>query len=119
MKPKGYTELKLIGTPLQAGTLVVRGCIVESNMTIPHEFLSKSADEKTKLLVRDDQKLSKYSFQGLQEVAQGTETIEHIFHSIYIAPKLPLLRIKRTSLDFDNIMLFNGERSESAIFSAV
>lgn len=108
LQPNGCAELKLIGTPLQAGTLIIRGCILESKLTIPREFLSLSACETGKTTERSNIKSYGSSLQSAGE--RDTEAMDHRFRSIRIISKLPLLRIQRSSLEVNNLMLYHGER---------
>ena len=84
-------------------------------MTEPHEFLSHAADKRMEFVLRGDLKLKK-PFEREEERPRSNECTEDAFQSIHVVPRLPLLRIKRTTLDFDNLMLFGGERFANCPF---
>ncbi|CAE6339014.1 unnamed protein product [Rhizoctonia solani] len=108
-------------TPLEAGTLVVRGCMVQLPNSTPKEFALPLASEtqeasvekrRTKLL--DDMVRVKAS--GLDARRRSTLMSEpptqerkEEFLECRVVPQLPLLRVRRTSLTQGALMLYAGE----------
>ncbi|KAJ1309581.1 hypothetical protein OPQ81_006354 [Rhizoctonia solani] len=108
-------------TPIEAGTLVVRGCMVQLPNSTPKEFtlpLASEAQEasleKRRSKLMDDMVRVKAS--GLDARRRSTLMSEppvqerkEEFLECRVVPQLPLLRVRRTSLTHGALMLYAGE----------
>ncbi|CAE6523362.1 unnamed protein product [Rhizoctonia solani] len=108
-------------TPLEAGTLVVRGCMVQLPNSTPKEFVlplaseaQEASIEKRKSKRMDDMVRVKAS--GLDARRRSTLVSEpslqerkEEFLECRVVPQLPLLRVRRTSLTHGALMLYAGE----------
>ncbi|EMD38404.1 hypothetical protein CERSUDRAFT_113560 [Gelatoporia subvermispora B] len=127
-----YHPVKLSGKALHAGTLVIRGCVVQAPGGAPCEFTLPLAtdDEEDKrggqqnanecdmervkrsgLDARGwEKRRSRLSGVDLGSTGQGAKpTIRHL--ECKVIEEQPLLRIRRTSLTHGAVMLYNGETS--------
>ncbi|KDN48938.1 hypothetical protein RSAG8_02291, partial [Rhizoctonia solani AG-8 WAC10335] len=108
-------------TPLEVGTLVVRGCMVQLPNSTPKEFTLPLASEAQEASIEkrrsrrmDDMVRVKAS--GLDARRQSTLISEppvqerkEEFLECRVVPQLPLLRVRRTSLTHGALMLYAGE----------
>ncbi|CAE6420852.1 unnamed protein product [Rhizoctonia solani] len=108
-------------TPLEAGTLVVRGCMVQLPNSTPKEFTlplasetQEASVEKRRTRLLDDMVRVKAS--GLDARRRSTLVPEppvqerkEEFLECRVVPQLPLLRVRRTSLTQGALMLYAGE----------
>ncbi|CAE6440674.1 unnamed protein product [Rhizoctonia solani] len=108
-------------TPLEAGTLVVRGCTVQLPNSTPKEFTlplaseaQEASFEKRRSKRMDDMVRVKAS--GLDARRKSTLISEppvqerkEEFLECRVVPQLPLLRVRRTSLTHGALMLYAGE----------
>lgn len=108
-------------TPLESGTLVVRGCMVQLPNSTPKEFvlpLASEAQEESKEKRRskwmDD--LVRVKATGLDARRRSTLLVgppvpdrKEEFLECRVVPQLPLLRVRRTSLTHGALMLYSGE----------
>ncbi|KAF8759071.1 hypothetical protein RHS01_02413 [Rhizoctonia solani] len=108
-------------TPLEAGTLVIRGCMVQLPNSTPKEFTlplaseaQEASVEKRRTRLLDDMVRVKAS--GLDARRRSTLVSEpsvkerkEEFLECRVVPQLPLLRVRRTSLTQGALMLYAGE----------
>ncbi|GBE81971.1 TRAPP II complex [Sparassis latifolia] len=122
-----YHPVRMSGKALAAGTLVIRGCIVQAPGGISREFvlpLSTEEEEDRRLRRRSaiecESGRSKHSGLRSRPWAKGVGSINKQIRSdkpsmrfleCKIVPEQPLLRIRRTSLTHGAVMLYNGETS--------
>lgn len=127
----------LVGRPLQTGTLVIRGCIVQAPGGTPREFaLPLSTDEEEESSARKRSAIeceidrSKYSGLDSRPWAKSSKRLSsvsarfqpktsHALLECKVVPEQPLLRIRRTTLTHGAVMLYNGEMSDFAIVIAI
>lgn len=117
-------SLRLMGTPLETGALVIRGCIIKITGFAEQEFLSEkpveavtAQTEKANSLVESE----RYKHTGLAVLfnatlplptttsPSSTPTIETPHETLNVIEDQPLLKISSTSLLHGAIMLFEGE----------
>lgn len=135
--PGSYHTVRLTGTPLEAGNLIVRGCklvlagCVEREIAVP---LMDEASEKVRMAKAaaiDDRRvrLKVYGLDARPAVAahkraslmKGAEAVEkqakqappvaETFVECRVVPCQPNLRVEATSLLHGAMMLYNGERT--------
>lgn len=123
--------LRLMGTPLETGALVIRGCIIKITGFAEQEFLSEkpveavtTQTEKANTLVESE----RYKHTGLAALfnaststlptttttttTSNTSTpvaVENPHETLNVIEDQPLLKISSTSLLHGAIMLFEGE----------
>ena len=115
---------------MEAGNLVVRGCLVQAPNGLSREFglpLSTEEEEdklmKRKTAIACEYGRTKYSGLAAHPWKRPAEKRASIMASsskkpakaiqymgFKVVPELPLLRIRRTSLTHSAVMLYNGER---------
>ena len=125
-----FHPVTITGKALEAGTLVVRGCIVQAPGGVAREFvlpLSTEEEEERRSRRRSaiecETGRSKHSGlasrpwekAGKRGSTQGTVSTSSSnkptvrFVECTVVPEQPLLRIRRTSLTHGAVMLYNGE----------
>ncbi|KAH9946027.1 TRAPP II complex [Epithele typhae] len=127
-----FHPVTINGKATEAGTLVVRGCIVQAQGGISREFvlpLSTEEEEERKSRRRSaiecetgrskhsglaSRPWEKSSKRGSTQVtatnaAPAKRVIKYL--ECVVVPEQPLLRIRRTSLTHGAVMLYNGEMS--------
>ncbi|KAI0636866.1 TRAPP II complex [Trametes polyzona] len=130
-----FHPVTITGRALEAGELIIRGCIVQAPGGVSREFvLPLSTDEEEERRSRrrsaiecetgrskhaglDSRPWEKLSKRGSTQVGTSTtsssaaakKTIR--FLECKVVPEQPLLRIRRTSLTHGAVMLYNGEMS--------
>lgn len=119
-------EIVLSGKPLEAGTLVIRGCRVQAPGGASRDFtLPLSTDEEEERLARKRSSLacemgrSKYSgiesFPWEKSRQRTSTTVSKPsksavrFLECNVVPEQPLLRIRRSSVTHGAVMLYDGE----------
>jgi trafficking protein particle complex subunit 9 len=125
-----FHHVLIIGRPLEAGNLIVRGCFVQAPNGLSREFglpLSSEEDEdklmKRKTAIACEYGRTKYSGLAAHPWGRPAEKRTSLVGSsakksakpirymdFKVVPELPLLRIRRTSLTHGAAMLYNGER---------
>ncbi|CAE6441631.1 unnamed protein product [Rhizoctonia solani] len=107
--------------PLEAGTLVVRGCMVQLPNSTPKEFTLPlaSEDQEASIEKRRSKRMDemvRVKASGLDARRQSTLISEpsvqerkEEFLECRVVPQLPLLRVRRTSLTHGALMLYAGE----------
>lgn len=125
-----FHSVNLVGKPLQTGTLVIRGCIVQAPGGTPREFvLPLSTDEEEESLSRKRSAIecemgrSKYSGLDSRPWKNTSKRVSkrisaktsHTWLECKVVPEQPLLRIRRTSLTHGAVMLYNGEMSVATL----
>lgn len=125
-----FHHVFIIGRPLEAGNLVVRGCFVQAPNGLSREFglPVSSEEEEDKLMKRKTAVVCEYGrtkYSGLAAHPWERSTEKRIslvgssskksakpirYMDFKVVPELPLLRIRRTSLTHGAAMLYNGER---------
>ncbi|CAE6527717.1 unnamed protein product [Rhizoctonia solani] len=108
-------------TPLEAGTLVVRGCMVQLPNSTPKEFTLPLASEAQEASIEKRRskrmdEMVRVKASGLDARRQSTLVSEppvqerkEEFLECRVVPQLPLLRVRRTSLTHGALMLYAGE----------
>ncbi|EGN95949.1 hypothetical protein SERLA73DRAFT_111910 [Serpula lacrymans var. lacrymans S7.3] len=122
-----YHHVTITGTALEAGALIVRGCIVQAPDGAPREFLLPlySSEEEDKMARQSSAlkgDLDRVKYSGLESrpwekeakrlsvtTAPSKRTVR--FLECKVVPEQPQLRIRWTSLTHGAVMLYNGERS--------
>lgn len=125
-----YHPVTITGKAVQAGTLVIRGCMVQAPGGMPREFilpLSTEEEEehrsRRRSAIECETGRSKYSGLASRHwekstqrgSTQGTVSTSAAnkptmrFVECIVVPEQPLLRIRRTSLTHGAVMLYNGE----------
>ncbi|KAI5122948.1 hypothetical protein M0805_006829 [Coniferiporia weirii] len=130
IRPNSYETIVLSGRATEAGTLVIRGCILELSGVEPHETLipvfPQEEEEKGFLrAVADYNESERFKSKSLNDkldemhkqsntVPSGKEN-KSIPSPKYLELKVvseqPYLRIRRTSLTNGAVMLYDGETS--------
>lgn len=125
-----FHRVLIIGRPLEAGNLVVRGCFVQAPNGLSREFglpLSTEEEEdrlmKRKTAIACEYGRTKYFGLAAHPWERPAEKRTSLVGSsskksakpigymdFKVVPELPLLRIRRTSLTHGAAMLYNGER---------
>ncbi|KAI9475700.1 MAG: TRAPP II complex [Benjaminiella poitrasii] len=125
--------LRLMGTPLEIGPLVIKGCIIKITGFAEQEFLNekpkiqKVAQQKnTKEVAQQANESRRFKFSGLQALyrsyseldkltteAESTDTVQQ--ETLNVIEDQPLLKIKSTSLLHGAVMLFEGEMTHIRI----
>ena len=115
---------------MEAGNLAVRGCLVQAPNGLSREFgLPLSTEEEEDTLMKRKTAIvceygrTKYSGLAAPPWERPTDKRASVMASsskkpaksirymeFKVAPELPLLRIRRTSLTHSAVMLYNGER---------
>jgi len=118
---ESFYTVTLTGKALAPGTLVLRGCIMQTVASAPREYiLPQATDEeedkfqRNKSLLLSEADRSKYS--GSEKLEPGkrrsqiapTKSIPKYLRCKVI-PEQPLLRIRRTSVTRGALMLYDGE----------
>ncbi|KDQ07911.1 hypothetical protein BOTBODRAFT_139417 [Botryobasidium botryosum FD-172 SS1] len=124
-----FHVVRISGTPLGSGTLVVRGCVAKLADGIPREFILplSTEEEEGRLAKRqsvwesEDVKvkrsgLSARAVERAKEKNRMSTTVvakkEVLkFLECKVVPEQPLLRVKRSSLMHGAVMLYAGEIS--------
>ncbi|KAG8746899.1 hypothetical protein FRC10_003070 [Ceratobasidium sp. 414] len=111
----------VVCTPLEAGRLIIRGCIVQLPNSAPKEFtlpLASDALEESQEKRRSKRldELVRVKTSGLDARRRSTLLIggpvadrKEEFVECRVVPQLPLLRVRRTSLTHGALMLYAGE----------
>jgi hypothetical protein len=117
--PASLQTVRMVGTPLEPGTLQIRGCSVQLAGCKSREFLlptSKSeSTEPEKTSVNVDSRPERIKHTGLDAFASRTRTVaatskaENRFLECTVVPAQPLLWMRSTSLTHGALMLFDGE----------
>ncbi|KAI8972379.1 TRAPP II complex [Pilobolus umbonatus] len=113
--------IRLMGIPLETGSLVIKGCVIKITGFAEQEFLiEKMAKGKPTELKSVESKRYKYS--GLQSLYKPSEQemqeqlqVEYAQEVLNVIEDQPLLKIKSTSLLHGAIMLFEGEMKNVSI----
>jgi len=125
-----FHHVLITGRALEAGTLIIRGCLVQAPNGLSREFglpLSTEEEEdklmKRKTAIACEYGRTKYSGLAAHPWERPTEKRSSVvglpskkpgksirYMDFKVAPELPLLRIRRTSLTHSAVMLYNGER---------
>lgn len=125
-----FHHVLITGRPLEAGNLVVRGCLIQAPNGLSREFglpLSTEEEEdklmKRKTAIACEYGRTKYSGLAAHLWGRPTEKRTSVmapsskkpvkpirYMDFKVVPELPLLRIRRTSLTHSAVMLYNGER---------
>ncbi|KWU44001.1 hypothetical protein RHOSPDRAFT_34430 [Rhodotorula sp. JG-1b] len=124
--PASLQTVRMVGTPLEPGTLQIRGCSVQLAGCKSREFLlptSKSTStEPDKTPVKVNSRPERIKHTGLDALASRTRTAaatskesggeaENRFLECTVVPAQPLLWMRSTSLTHGALMLFDGETS--------
>ena len=124
MPPASLQTVRMVGTPLEPGTLQIRGCSVQLAGCTSREFLlptSKSeSTEPEKTSVNVESRPERIKHTGLDAFASRTRTVaatskefggeaENRFLECTVVPAQPLLWMRSTSLTHGALMLFDGE----------
>lgn len=124
-----YHPVVLTGKALEAGPLVIRGCIVQTPGGVPREYalpLSSDDDDDRRNRRRSalDTETGRSKHAGLDSrpwerarkrisksavASSSTPSVRYL--QCTVAPEQPLLRIRRTSLTHGAVMLYDGETS--------
>ncbi len=121
-----YHPVTIVGKALEAGTLTLRGCIVQAPGGAPREFvlpLSTPEEEEKRSRRRSalECEAGRSKRAGL-ESRPWKKTVNRLssaktlssqttvrFLQCKVVPEQPLVRIRRTSLTHGAVMLYNGE----------
>ncbi|KAI0375001.1 hypothetical protein BV20DRAFT_1041173 [Pilatotrama ljubarskyi] len=129
-----FHPVTISGKALEAGTLIIRGCIVQAPGGMSREFvlpLSTEEEEERRsrrrsaiecetgrskhagLDSRPWEKSSKRASTQAGTVSTSSSTAKKTIRLLEckVVPEQPLLRIRRTSLTHGAVMLYNGEMS--------
>lgn len=126
-----FHPVTLSGKPLEAGTLIIRGCVVQAPGGAPREFvLPLSTDEEEERQSRRrsaiECEVGRTKYSGLMSFpwvrpstrasgsASGATAAKRSiprFLECRVIPEQPLLRIRRISVTHGAVMLYNGETS--------
>ncbi|QRV85843.1 transport protein particle subunit [Ceratobasidium sp. AG-Ba] len=111
----------IVCTPLEAGQLTIRGCIVQLPNSTPKEFTlplasdALEASEEKRRSKRMDE-LVRVKASGLDARRRSTlfsappaANDKEEYVECRVVPQLPLLRVRRTSLTHGALMLYAGE----------
>ncbi|MBM6387632.1 MAG: hypothetical protein JSY10_27240 [Paenibacillus sp.] len=108
--------VRLMGTPLETGSLVIRGCIIKITGFAEQEFLNeKQQVEKVSTVSVESER---FKYNGLSALynsptdrveTNSTPVAEAIQETLNVIEDQPLLKISSTSLLHGAIMLFEGE----------
>jgi trafficking protein particle complex subunit 9 len=120
-----HRVVSIVGKPLRAGNLVIRGCVVQALGGTSREFiLPLSTDDEEARLSRRRSALeceagrSKYCGLDSRPWKRGGKRVSASvssnmkpsrFLECKVVPEQPLLRIRRTSLTHGAVMMYNGE----------
>ena len=133
MPANSFHHVFITGRALEAGNLVVRGCLIQAPNGLSREFglpLSTEEEEdnlmKRKTAIACEYGRMKYSGLAAHPWEKPAEkrtslvgpsskkSVKPIrYMNFKVVPELPLLRIRRTSLTRSAVMLYNGERRVS------
>ncbi|KAI8343814.1 TRAPP II complex [Blakeslea trispora] len=125
--------IRLMGTPLETGLLVIRGCIIKITGFAEQEFLNEKQEVKkveqpknNKDIVQQSKESERFKYTGLQALCKtpdmenndtntpsATEKSEQL--ALNVIEDQPLLKIKSTSLLHGAVMLFEGEMKHITI----
>ncbi|KAI8647021.1 TRAPP II complex [Parasitella parasitica] len=125
-------SLKLAGTPLETGSLIIRGCIIKITGFAEQEFMNEKQDVKkveqpknSKDIIQQSIESERFKYTGLQALSQRPDQrqtpsekkiIENIQQEgLNVIEDQPLLKIKSTSLLHGAVMLFEGEMTHISI----
>lgn len=121
-----YHPVTIVGKAMEAGTLTIRGCIVQAPGGAPREFVlplsTQEEDEKrsrrqsalecevgrSKRSGLDSRPWKKKPDRGTTTKSSSIQSTVR-FLQCKVVPEQPLLRIRRTSLTHGAVMLYNGE----------
>ena len=131
ISPESSQQLEFTGEATEAGTLIIRGCIIQAAGCASREFCFLAAlsehkhvlSQRREVLEREERikhhQLSSRleSLKGIAQpssftsIAQSSFNVESSqFLQLKVIPIQPLLRIRRTSLTHGAVMLYSGER---------
>ena len=126
-----FHHVLITGRALEAGSLVVRGCLIQAPNGLSREFGLPlfTEEEEDKLMKRKTAIACEYGrkkYSGLAAhpwerqaekrtslvmASSSKKPVKPIrYMDFKVVPELPLLRIRRTSLTHSAVMLYNGER---------
>ncbi|KAI8075820.1 TRAPP II complex [Gilbertella persicaria] len=121
--------VRLMGTPLETGLLVIRGCIIKITGFAEQEFLNEKQETKkveqpknSKDIVQQSKESERFKYTGLQALCKSSgienttsnEKVEQQL-TLNVIEDQPLLKIKSTSLLHGAVMLFEGEMKHITI----
>ncbi|KAI0780823.1 TRAPP II complex [Trametes elegans] len=124
-----FHPVTMSGKALEAGTLIIRGCIVQAPGGVAREFVLPLATEeeeerrsrrrsaieceagRSKHAGLDSRPWEKLSKRGSTQAASSSAKKTVRYLECKVVPEQPLLRIRRTSLTHGAVMLYNGEMS--------
>ncbi|GAA5873361.1 hypothetical protein JCM3774_000758, partial [Rhodotorula dairenensis] len=125
--PASLQTVRLVGTPLESGTLQIRGCSVQLAGCRSREFLVPVPDPAStiseQMRIVGDSRPERIKHTGLDALALRTIAsepattpaestgAEHQFLECTVVPAQPLLWMRSTSLTHGALMLFDGEIS--------
>lgn len=122
-----FHPVTITGKALEAGTLIIRGCVVQAPGGVSREFilpLSTEEEEDRRLRRRsaieceegrskraglESRPWVKKSIRSSQVAGPSSSKHSLKFLECKVVPEQPLLRIRRTSLTHGAVMLYNGE----------
>ncbi|KAL7320454.1 hypothetical protein PS15m_000343 [Mucor circinelloides] len=124
--------LRLMGTPLETGSLIIRGCIIKITGFAEQEFLNEKQEVKkieqpknSKDIVQQSIESERYKYTGLQALSKRSDPDQKLSEkesagavqqeSLNVIDDQPLLKIKSTSLLHGAVMLFEGEMTHLSI----
>lgn len=114
--------VRLMGTPLETGSLVIRGCIIKITGFAEQEFLNeKQQVEKVSAVSVESERFKYNGLSALYNTStdrvekSSTPAAEAIQETLNVIEDQPLLKISSTSLLHGAIMLFEGEMQHISI----
>ncbi|KZO95888.1 hypothetical protein CALVIDRAFT_537860 [Calocera viscosa TUFC12733] len=124
-----FQVLRMSGTPMEPGTLTVRGCTVQVNGCLPRTFLFTLPTKEDEARLEKRQLALEMDFEMIKDVGldarpalTGSKRRSMVgvperdeagqkYLECTILPEQPMMRVKRTSLTHGAVMLYDGETS--------
>ncbi|KAG1116027.1 hypothetical protein G6F42_013796 [Rhizopus arrhizus] len=107
--------LRLMGTPLETGSLIIRGCIIKITGFAEQEFLNEKQENQSDTSTSAFKHYLKDRIQANQKLSEKESTDAAQQESLNVIDDQPLLKIKSTSLLHGAVMLFEGEMTHLSI----
>ena len=128
LSANSYQIVTMSGKAMQSGVLHIRGCRIELPGTVPYETLVPIlSDEEEEVqffkAIAQANEIGRLKSQTLKERSQRNQRLKekqhlnghdemqatHKYLELRVVPEQPLLRVRRSSLTNDAVMLYEGE----------
>ncbi|KAH8919350.1 hypothetical protein BT69DRAFT_498321 [Atractiella rhizophila] len=122
--PASYHPVRISGTPLEAGELVIKGCDIKLVGCAPQQFILpvwNEEDEKKQKhssggMLKDPERIKAQGLRARRKEQAGKIVEDGLnFVKCQVVSKQPYLTLRSTSLTHGSLMLYDGEISSFSI----